>query len=164
MDRIDRILDQWKQERPDLDVSSMGPIGRIKSLFHHLERAMTETLAEHGLNLSGFDVLATLRRTGEPYALTPGDLIASTMVTSGTITHRVDQLVADGFVERVRSPEDGRSVRVTLTDEGFDVIEAAVTDHVETQARLTSGLSESELRRLDRLLAKFLGSLEDTDA
>ena len=161
MDHIQRILEQWGRERPDLDVAPMGLIGRIKRMYSHLTREMGETFAAHGLNLASFDVLATLRRSGDPYRMTPGELMASTMVTSGTMTHRVDQLVAASYVERVSNAEDGRSVLIALTDEGFDVIDAAVTDHVETQARLTSGLSHSEFKRLDRLLAVFLSRLED---
>jgi len=121
---------------------------------------MERTFAEHGLNMASFDVLATLRRAGEPYRLSPSELMETSMVTSGTMTNRVDQLVATGFVERVENPADGRSVLIQLTDAGFDAIEAAVTDHVDTQHRLTEGLSESEFRRLDRLLARFLETFE----
>ena len=160
MDHVERILEQWERERPDLDVAPMGLIGRIKLLHSHLLREMGETFAAHGLNLASFDVLATLRRSGEPYELTPGELIASTMVTSGTMTNRIDQLVRAGFVERVSNADDGRSFLIALTDRGFDVIDAAVTDHVATQARLTSGLSESQFRRLNKLLEGFLSALE----
>ncbi len=163
MDHVQRILEQWGRERPDLDVASMGLIGRIKRLYSHLTGAMGETFAAHGLNLASFDGLATLRRSGEPYEMTPGELIASTMVTSGTMTHRIDQLVAAGYVKRVRNAEDGRSVLIKLTDDGFDVIDAAVTDHVETQARLTSGLTDSQFKRLNRLLMAFLSTLEDEE-
>ena len=80
MDHVDRTLEQWNRERPDLDVDPMGLIGRVKRLFHHLSQEMEKTFAEHGLNLASFDVLATLRRSGEPYRMSPGELIASTMV------------------------------------------------------------------------------------
>ena len=160
MDHVERILEQWKHERPDLDVAPMGLIGRIKRLHNHLLREMGETFAAHGLNLSSFDVLATLRRSGDPYEMTPGELIASTMVTSGTMTNRIDQLVRAGHVERITNAEDGRSFLIALTDKGFDAIDAAVTDHVATQEQLTSSLSESEFRRLNRLLETFLSTLE----
>lgn len=110
MDHIDRILTQWRQERPDLQVAPMGTIGRIKQLNQQLMRGMEQTWSAHGLNGASFDVLATLRRSGSPYALSPGDLMASTMVTSGTMTHRIDQLVKAELVERVRNPDDGLSL------------------------------------------------------
>jgi DNA-binding MarR family transcriptional regulator len=163
MDQIEIILQQWNEQRPDLDVASMGLIGRVMRIARHLQRAMDEVFAAHDLNLAAFDVLATLRRAGEPYRLSPGDLIANTMVTSGTMTHRVDQLVRAGYVQRVDHPEDGRSVLIELTDEGFDVIDAAVTDHVANLQRLTEGLTDSEFTRLDRLLGRYLKVLETED-
>ena len=138
----------------------MGLIGRIKRLMLHLSREMGETWAEHGLNAASFDVLATLRRSGPPFALSPGDLIASTMVTSGTMTNRIDQLEKAGLVERKQSEEDRRSFVVSLTDEGYRVIDAAVTAHVETQGRLVSGLSKRDRRQLDSLLKAFLEDFE----
>lgn len=138
----------------------MGLIGRMKRLMLQLSREMEETWAEHGLNAASFDVLATLRRSGAPFALSPGDLIASTMVTSGTMTNRIDQLEKAGLVERQQSEEDRRSFLISLTEKGFRVIDAAVTAHVETQARLVSGLSEQERRQLDSSLKTFLAGLE----
>jgi len=163
MDHVDQIIEQWRRERSDLDLESIGPIGRIKRLAHHLEGEMDAAFTKHGLNLAGFDVLATLRRSGKPYRLSAGALMASTMVTSGTMTHRIDQLVEAGYAKRIRNPDDGRSVLISLTSKGLKVIDAAVTTHAKTVSRLTSGLSESEFRRLNRLLATFLATLEDTD-
>ncbi len=163
MDHVDRVLQQWRRERPDLEVAPMGLIGRVKRLSHHLAQEMNKTFAEHGLNLASFDVLATLRRSGQPYCLPPSELLVSTMVTSGTMTNRIDQLVKAGYVERLSNDADGRSVLISLTKEGFAVIDAAVSDHVKTQARLTAGLSASEFQRLNRLLARFLATLEDGD-
>ena len=160
MDHVDKILAQWRRERPELEVAPMGLIGRIKRLSLHLSREMDKTFAVHGLNPASFDVLATLRRAGPPYALSPGDLIASTMVTSGTMTHRIDQLEKEGLVERVRNPEDGRSVLVSLSDRGFAIIEAAVSDHVATQERLVAGLSEDDFAALNDLLRSFLTGFE----
>ena len=160
MDHVETILEQWGRERPDLDVRPMGLIGRVKRLAGHLLQEMETTFARHGLNHANFDVLATLRRSGPPYRLSPGELIACTMVTSGTMTNRIDQLVKAGYVERVSNPKDGRSVLIGLTDAGFKLIEAAVSDHVATQARLTDGLTESEFNRLNRLLSKYLRVLE----
>lgn len=160
MDHVDRILAQWRTERPDLEVAPMGLIGRIKRLMAHLSREMGETWAAHGLNAASFDVLATLRRSGPPFALSPGDLIASTMVTSGTMTNRIDQLEKAGLVERKQSDADRRSFLISLTDKGFYVIDAAVTAHVENQARLVSGLSRQHQDQLDSLLKKFLAEFE----
>ena len=161
MDRVDKVIKQWGQERPDLDVSSMELIGRLVRIYKFLGLGMTQTFSEHGLNAANFDVLATLRRSGPSYALSPNDLISSTMVTSGTMTNRIDQLTRAGLVERIKNPDDGRSVVVSLTKAGFKLIDAAVTDHVATQEQLTSGLSKDEQKRLNTLLKKFLQSLEE---
>jgi DNA-binding MarR family transcriptional regulator len=163
MSQVDKILEQWNRERPDLEVRSMGLTGRFKRIGRHLEREMEKVFAEHGLNLASFDVLATLRRAGPPYRLSPGDLMASTMVTTGTMTHRVDQLVKAGFVERIKNQDDGRSVLVSLTKRGLKIIDAAVTDHVANLNRLTGGITDSEFNRLDRLLAQYLKALESPD-
>lgn len=160
MDHVDQIVAQWHKERPDLDVAPMALLGRMKRLMLHLSREMGETWAEHGLNAASFDVLATLRRAGPPYALSPADLIASTMVTSGTMTNRIDQLEKAGLVERTQSEEDRRSFLISLTGKGFDVIDTAVTAHVETQERLVSGLSERDQRQLNSLVKRFLADFE----
>ncbi len=161
MDRVDKAIKQWSQERPDLEMSSMELIGRLARIYKFLGLGMTKTFSEHGLNAANFDVLATLRRSGPPYALSPNDLISSTMVTSGTMTNRIDQLTRAGLVERIKNPDDGRSVVVSLTKAGFKLIDAAVTDHVATEEQLTSGLSKDEQKRLNTLLKKFLQSLEE---
>ena len=160
MDHIERILTQWRQERPDLKIAPMGTIGRIKLLNQKLTRGMEKTWSAHGLNGASFDVLATLRRSGSPYALSPGDLMASTMVTSGTMTHRVDQLVKSELVERVRNPDDGRGFLISLTSKGHELINEAVTAHVETQAKLVAALTDEQRAQLDDLLRQFLGEFE----
>ena len=103
MDKVDKIIKQWNKECPDLDVTSMALIGRFKKITQHLSLEMTKTFTENGLNAANFDVLATLRRSGPPYALSPNDLISSTMVTSGTTTNRIDQLTKAGLVERLQN-------------------------------------------------------------
>ncbi|MEO5326064.1 MarR family transcriptional regulator [Mesorhizobium sp. CC13] len=160
MDRVDDILAQWNRERPDLDVAPMGLIGRISRLAQHLGREMEKTFARHGLNYASFDVLATLRRSGAPYALSPGDLSATMMITSGTMTNRVDQLEKAGLVERRLNPDDRRSFIVSLTDKGFATIDAAVTDHVATQTRVVEMLTPDERAVLNALLSKFLVGFE----
>jgi len=162
MDHVDGILAQWQSERPDLNVSAMGVIGRIKKLSQYLSREMEKTFAQHGLNAAGFDVLATLRRAGEPYSLSPGQLLEQTMVTSGTMTHRIDLLVKAGWVERVKNPNDARSVQISLTHKGYNVINAAISEHVATQQRLLAGLSKDEAETLTTLLRKFVSGFEDS--
>ena len=160
MDHVDRILAQWNSERPDLDVTPMGLLGRVARLRTHLAREIEKTLAAHGLNSASFDVLATLRRSGPPYRLSPGDLIATTMVSSGTMTNRLDQLEKAGFIERSHNPDDRRSVIIALTPEGFALVDEAVTSHVENEHRLLDGLSAEERQTLDGLLRKFLAEFE----
>jgi len=138
----------------------MKLVGRFLRLNQHLNQGMAKTFAAHGLNLASFDVLATLRRAGAPYALSPNDLLATMMVTSGTMTNRVDQLSKLGLVERKQNPKDARSVIISLTEKGFTIVDSAVTDHVATQARLTSALSADEQEQLNGLLKKFLTDFE----
>jgi DNA-binding MarR family transcriptional regulator len=160
MNKIDKIIGQWNRERPDLEISAMALIGRVKHINQHLTKEMTKTFALHKLNFASFDVLATLRRSGPPFALSPNALLTTMMVTSGTMTNRIDQLVKAGWVERIGNPNDGRSFIIALTDQGFALIDAVVTEHVATQARLTSGLNQEEQLRLNKLLDKFLDSFE----
>lgn len=161
MDHVDHILTQWRRERPDLDVGPMGLLGRLHRLSTHLGREVEAVLLKHGLSSSAFDVLATLRRAGSPYRLSPGDLLAMTMVSSGTMTNRIDQLEKAGLVERIHNPQDRRSVLISLTDRGFAIVEAAVGAHVENQHRLVAHLSEEERAALDGLLKRFLQDFEE---
>ncbi|MFK0385232.1 MarR family winged helix-turn-helix transcriptional regulator [Agrobacterium sp. NPDC090273] len=159
-DHVDQILAQWRKERPDLDVGPMGVLGRLRRLSIHLGREVETVLLKHGLSSSAFDVLATLRRAGAPYQLSPGDLLAMTMVSSGTMTNRIDQLEKAGLVERVHNPQDRRSVLISLTDKGFSVVEDAVNAHVDNQHRLLAPLDEKEQAALDTLLKRFLREFE----
>ncbi len=156
MDRVDKIIEQWHQERPDLDVEPMEVIGRIKQLSQHLVREMDKTFCVHGLNGAKFDVLATIRRSGAPYGLSPSDLMASTMVTSGTMTNRIDQLVKVGLVERISNPKDARSFIISLTNEGHSLIDKVLNDHVETQTRLIAVLTKEDRKSINLILKKFL--------
>lgn len=160
MDHVDSIIAQWAQERPDLNTGPMAVIGRIKRLSDYLSREMEKTHARHGLSFASFDVLATLRRSGTPYSLSPGALLEATMVTSGTMTNRIDQLAKAGLVERTKNPDDGRGFLVTLTPKGYKVIDDAVTDHVETQQRLMAPLGAEDKRLLDRILGSYLSEIE----
>lgn len=159
-DAVDRILAQWRSERPDLDVNPMGLLGRLGRLRDHLAREVEATLQAHDLNSSSFDVLATLRRAGHPYQLSPSELLAAMMVTSGTMTNRIDQLEKQGLVQRLPNPQDRRSLLIALTDKGFAVVDQAVTDHVANQHRLVAALSPTQQGELDHLLRIFLKSYE----
>jgi DNA-binding MarR family transcriptional regulator len=160
MDHLDLVLAQWARERPDLDVGPMGLIGRVLRLSRHLMREMEATLAAHRLNFASFDVLATLRRSGPPFALSPHDLLGTMMITSGTMTHRVDQLEKAGHVRRRPNPEDGRSVLITLTPQGQVLVDRVLGAHVATQARLVAGLDPAQRAALSPLLSAWLGALE----
>lgn len=160
MDHVDRILAQWKRERPDLTVEPMGLLGRIARLRTHISRETDKVLAGYGLNAANFDVLATLRRSGPPYRLSPGDLLATTMVSSGTMTNRLDQLEKAGLVERSHNPQDRRGVIIALTPKGLSLVDEAVAAHVANQHRLVEDLSADEREALDALLRKFLARFE----
>lgn len=158
-DAVDLILEQWARERPDLDCSPMGIIGRITQLQREVYLAQRTTFARHGLDAPSFDVLAALRRAGEPYQLTPTALMRTALVTSGAITQRLDRLEDKGLITRERSPADGRAVVVTLTDAGRRALDAALPDHLATERRLLEGLPAAERELLAGLLRRLLVDL-----
>ena len=159
-DPVDKILVQWQRERPDLDVSPMGIIGRVGRLAKHLERAIQETFSEFGLTVGEFDVLAALRRSGQPYQLSPTELFNTLMVSSGTMTHRIDRLEQAELVRRIPVPSDRRGLQIELTDRGLSVIEKAVEAHVVNEHRIVGVLKASEREALIELLRKLLVSFE----
>ncbi|WP_299689563.1 MarR family transcriptional regulator [uncultured Tateyamaria sp.] len=161
MDHVDRIIQQWKEARPDIDTGPMATIGRIARLSAQLRSEMEKTWKRYGLNAASFDVLATLRRSGKPEGLSPGELLELTMVTSGTMTNRVDQLVKSGLVERVPNPNDKRGFLIRLTPTGFSTIETAVGEHAATQKRLVAGISDNQRSELDTLLRALGDALND---
>jgi DNA-binding MarR family transcriptional regulator len=154
-DHVGRILQQWGRERPELDVSPLAVVGRLHRLAHALDVELRALFAEAGLSDGDFDVIASLRRAGEPFALTPGELAATTMVTSGAVTKRVDRLEAQGYVTRTVSSEDGRSRTIALTADGRRLIDELFPRHVENERRLLAGLSAGEQAELARLLEKW---------
>lgn len=154
------ILEQWRRERPDLDVTPMGIIGRLHRIAARLDAELRAVFAEAGLGDGDFDVLASLRRSGAPYSLTAGELAATTMVTSGAVTKRVDRLVALGLVDREVDPLDARSRRIGLTDAGRALIDDLLPRHVANEHRLLAGLSDPERSRLARLLEVWGRALE----
>ena len=159
MDHVSTVVEQWGAERPELDVSPLLVIGRIHRIALALTPELVEVYARHGLGEGDFDVLATLRRQGTPYALTPGELGERTMVTSGAVTKRVDRLAAKGLVQRRASSTDGRSRSVVLTAEGHRVIDAAMDEHVANEARLLAGLEPDERAALAGLLGRLATTL-----
>ena len=158
-DAVDLILEQWQRERPDLDCSPMGIIGRITQLQREVYLAQRATFARHGLDAPSFDVLAALRRIGEPYQLTPTALMRTALVTSGAITQRLDRLEERGLITRERSEDDGRAVVVTLTEAGRAALDKALPDHLETERQLLDGLSSTDLAHLADLLRRLLVGL-----
>ncbi|HSO66031.1 MAG TPA: MarR family transcriptional regulator [Ornithinibacter sp.] len=159
MDHVATVVEQWRAERPDLDVSPLLVIGRLHRVAQALTPELVEVYARHGLGEGDFDVLATLRRQGHPYALTPTELVERTMVTSGAVSKRVDRLADRGLVVRRPRHSDRRSVVVVLTARGRRVIDAAMEEHVANEARLLEGLGPEERAALAALLATLATSL-----
>lgn len=159
-DHIDQIVDQWRRERPELDVSPLALFGRLLRAAHLADRELARGLEGHGLQSGWFDVLAALRRAGRPYALNPTDLMAATMLSSGGITKRLDRLAEAGLIERRPDPADRRGTLVRLTRKGRSVIDRALEAHLANEERLLLALAPGDQRRLDRLLRRLLGGLE----
>jgi DNA-binding MarR family transcriptional regulator len=159
-DRVARIQEEWHRERPDLDVSPQGVIGRLHRIAAHLTTELTEVYARFGLGEGEFDVLATLRRTGAPFERAPSELAAHTMVTTGAMTKRIDRLEAAGLVTRRAATGDGRRRVVALTAAGVDLIDEAFTAHMSNEAELLSELPADDRRQLERILAAWLDRIE----
>ncbi len=161
-DAIDAVIEQWRQERPDVDTWPLNILGRIVRLEHILEKQYKQFFAEHGLEPFEFDVLTTLRRSGEPYELTANALLKASMVTSGAITNRIDRMEDKGLVERVRDLDDRRSVRVRLTPHGHAVIDEILSLHLAKGAHILQPLEPIEREQLASGLRTLLESLGDT--
>lgn len=161
LDHVGRIMAQWAGERPDLDVAPQGVIGRLHRLADRLTEELVAVYGEFGLGAGEFDVLATLRRAGAPYELTPGELAASTMVSSGAITKRVDRCVDQGWATRRVGERDARGRVVALTAEGRDLIDRAFAAHMANEHRLVASLTEIERARLAHLLEVWSRALGD---
>lgn len=155
LDHVGRVMEQWRAERPDLDVAPQGVVGRLHRVAARLTEELVAVYAEHGLGEGEFDVLATLRRHGEPFEMTPSDLAASTMVSSGAVTKRVDRCVEQGWVTRRVSELDGRGRVVALTPAGRELIDRAFTAHIANEHRLVSMLPAREADQLARILERW---------
>ncbi|MGV9411537.1 MarR family winged helix-turn-helix transcriptional regulator [Nocardia sp. NPDC003693] len=159
-DAVDAITAQWRRERPDLELESMAIIGRLGRLAAVAGKRIDAVFAAHGLQRGEFDVLAALRRSGEPYHLNPSVLADTMMLSRAGMTSRLDRLEKAGLVRRGADAGDRRAIRVGLTDEGLAVVDAAVTDRVANETRLLSGLSSRDRAELDRLVRLLLSTLE----
>jgi DNA-binding MarR family transcriptional regulator len=159
-DMVDSILGQWHAVRPDLDVSVIGVIGRVSRFSRLIDQRLEENFATFGIEAWMYDVLATLRRSGEPFALTAGALVRQAMVTTGAMTNRIDRLVARGFVERAAA-DDRRRVMVQLTPAGLDLVESVVSAHLATEREILSSLSARQQRELAAMLRTSLLAMGD---
>jgi DNA-binding MarR family transcriptional regulator len=160
-DAIDAIVAQWQRERPDLELEAMALLGRLGRMYQLGERAIESVFTAHGLGRGEFDVLAALRRAGQPFELNPSVLADTLMLSRAGMTSRLDRLEAAGLVRRIADAGDRRAVRVALTASGRERIDALVTAHTENETALLSALSPADRRELDRLARILLRSLEE---
>lgn len=159
-DHVDELIEQWRRERPDLELAPMATIGRLGRVLAHAGASIESVFAAYGLSIGEFDVLAALRRAGDPFEMKPGQLAQLLMLSPAGMTNRVDRLEAAGHVERRSDPTDRRSSIVGLTPQGREVVDRAVADHVANEARLLAPLTAGERAALDRTLRKLLAQFE----
>lgn len=159
-DEVDRLVEAWARERGDLDLQPMEVLSRVSRLSHHLDRARRQAFTDHDLEPWEFDVLAALRRAGSPYELSPGRLIRETLVTSGTMTNRVDRLEARGLVVRLPDPHDRRGVLVRLTHAGRSTVDGAMEGLLRRERDLLAGLTAADQKKLAGLLRHLVVPFE----
>ncbi|MCG7496668.1 MarR family transcriptional regulator [Vibrio sp. Of7-15] len=160
-DALDTIVAQWKQEKPHLNTQPMEILGRMARLAKHLETAITACHKQYDLKLGEFDVLATLRRAGAPYSLTPSELIDSMMLSSGAMTNRLDKLQTRELIIRTHSEEDRRSVTVSLTSQGIKLIDEVMEQHVQVQEKVLEGFSQQQQAQINQLFKTWLSNWEE---
>jgi DNA-binding MarR family transcriptional regulator len=161
-DEVDRLVAAWKRERPDLDLSPLSVLSRITRIARHLDIARRDAFGD--LENWGFDVLAALRRAGAPYQLSPGVLMQETMVTSGTITNRLDRLEELELITREPDPNDGRGSLVTLTKSGIRAVDAAMEDLLENERELLKDLSSKDREQLAALLSTLVTEFDSAES
>ena len=159
-DEVDQLIAAWNRERPDLDVQPLQVLSRVTRLARHLDIARREAFALHDLEPGEFDVLAALRRAGVPYALTPSQLVHATLVTSGTMTNRIDRLTVKNFVKRTPDPSDGRGVLVELTATGSAKVDLALKDLLVRERELLKNVSPSQYELLASTLREIVLPLD----
>jgi DNA-binding MarR family transcriptional regulator len=159
-DEVDELLEAWGRERGDLDLAPVAVFSRVSRLARRLELARRDAFAAHGIEQWEFDVLAALRRAGAPYELSPGRLLRETLVTSGTMTNRVDRLVARHLVERLPDPSDRRGVLVRLTDTGRTTVDGALESLLAREQALLAGLGPTQQSQLAGLLRELVVPFE----
>jgi len=163
-DEVDELVASWQAERPDLDVAPLQVLSRVSRLARHLDRARRAAFAAHGLETWEFDVLSALRRQGPPYQLSPGALLHATLVTSGTMTNRIDRMAATGLVRRHPDPQDKRGVQVALTSRGAAVADAALADLLERERELLTALEPQQQGQLAAMLRILLAPFDAREA
>ena len=163
-DEVDRIVDAWQQERPDLDVAPLQVLSRVSRLARHLDIARREAFAVNDLEPGEFDVLAALRRTGKPYALTPSALISQNLVTSGTMTNRIDRLESKDLVARMPDPTDGRGVLVQLTQSGKSAVDRALEELLSREKSLLATVSKADREKLASVLRDIVLPFDEESA
>ncbi|RKN08649.1 MarR family winged helix-turn-helix transcriptional regulator [Streptomyces radicis] len=163
-DEVDRLVAAWRRERPDIDVEPLEVLSRVSRLARHLDRARRLVFAEHHLEPWEFDVLTALRRAGSPYQLSPGQLLTQTLVTSGTMTNRIDRLAKKGLVERLPDPNDRRGVLVRLTVTGQRHADGALSGLLAQERALLGGLTGAQRRELAALLRHLTAPFDNTPA
>lgn len=151
-DEVDELVAAWRRERPDLDIDPLAVLSRVSRLAKYLDQARRDAFTDVGLEPWEFDVLAALRRAGHPYALSPGQLGLQTLVTSGTMTNRVDRLEDRGLVHRLRDLDDRRGIRVVLTDTGRQLVDRALDDLLRRERAILAGLDDAQRSELANLL------------
>ncbi|MGN6611737.1 MAG: MarR family winged helix-turn-helix transcriptional regulator [Angustibacter sp.] len=159
-DEVDRIVAAWRRERPDLDVAPLDVLSRVSRLARHLDRARSAAFTEHDLESWEFDVLSALRRAGAPYELSPGQLVTQTLVTSGTMTNRVDRLTARGLVQRLPDPHDRRGVIVRLTEAGRRRVDDAFAGLLDRERDLLASLTAADRAHLADLLRSLVSPFD----
>jgi DNA-binding MarR family transcriptional regulator len=159
-DEVDELVARWQAERPDLDTEPLQVLSRVSRLARHLDRARTAAFASHGLQAWEFDVLSALRRQGPPYQLSPGALLRATLVTSGTMTNRINRLADAGLVSSRTDPLDKRGRVVTLTARGRAAVDAALADLLRSERELLTGLDPDQQRELAALLRVLLAPFD----
>jgi DNA-binding MarR family transcriptional regulator len=158
-DPVQAIVDQWAVQRPDIDVTTMADVARLLRVAALIDQRISAMAAAYGMDRGQGDVLFTLRRSGPPYRLSPGALTANLLVTTGTMTNRIDRLEARGLVRRLPHPDDRRSVVVELTPEAVELVDRAIERHVASEQEMIAPLTERDRAELRRILRKLLAHL-----